>query len=174
MIASLEERSDQEKLAQLVIRNDWGVKKAADWARSVKEHTLDQGEDIEQMGPIALLEMEDVTELPHLTPRADITDEQLERITLYALLRNGMDQEMLDYVDEVAGYPYENLWDYVRGLSADQVLALRRRLALRYIAAAHRYALLEPSLRDELGAEAGRELEAGAYGLPELEAGEGG
>lgn len=150
VIASLDKREDQEKLAQLVKRHDWGVKKAAKWAREVQEHKLDEGS--EAMGPIEMLEMEDVTELPKLRLRDDITDAEVARIALYALLRNGMDQEMLDYLDEKMGYPYESLWSYVRELTDEQVAELTKRLALRYVTAAHRWFDLDPELKDDLSA----------------------
>jgi ParB/RepB/Spo0J family partition protein len=151
VIASLDTREDQEKLARLCVRNEWGVKKAAAWARAAKRHELDEGDDDVMGAPVEMLHMEDVTDLQRLNVRADLTDEDYARVTLYALLRNGMDAEMLDYLAEQMGYPYENIWDYVASLDSSQVDELTRRMAVRYISAAHRFFDLEPTLKDQLG-----------------------
>lgn len=152
IIATLDDRRDQEKLAVLVKRHQWPVRKAEVWARKVKEHQLDEGG--EEMGPVEWVTIEDVVEIPRLHPRADITDAQIKKITAYALLRNGMDREVLEYLDEEMGYPFSSLWDYVSLLSEEDVDELIRRLALRYVSAAHRYHDLEPTLKDELDAPA--------------------
>jgi len=150
VIASLDKREDQEKLAVLVKRHDWGVKKTAAWARQVKAHELDEGS--EEMGPIEMLTIDDVTELPRLQIRGDLTEQEIAKVTLYALLRNAMDREMLDYLDEEMGYSFSSLWEYVRDLSDANVIELTKRMTLRYVRAAHRFHDLEPSLKDDLGA----------------------
>jgi ParB/RepB/Spo0J family partition protein len=149
VIASLEEREQQEKLAILAKRGQWSTKKAASWARDVKENIVDEG--VEDLGPVDMIQMEDVVELMHLHPKADITDDEIAQITCYALLRNGMDREMLDYLEDKMGVPYEELWDYVSSLSIEDTRELTRRLAVRYISAAHRWFSLEPSLKDHFG-----------------------
>lgn len=151
VIASLEDPTDQQKLAKLVVRNEWGVKKAAAWARQVKENQLDPDQGTEEMGEIEMIVMEDVVDLPSLRVRPDLDDKEIARVILYALLRNGMDQELLDYLGEELGYPYESLWDYVETLTDKQVKELTSRQAIRYISAAHRWFDLEPSLKDKLG-----------------------
>lgn len=151
VIASLEQDDDKQQLAKLVLKNDWGVKKAASWAREVKErdHRLEEGPA--EMGVIEMIEIADVTELPHLRPRPDLTPEEISRVILYAQLRNGMDQEVLDYLLEQLGYSYEQLWQYVTALSSEEVTELTERLAIRYISAAHRFFDFEPELKDDLG-----------------------
>lgn len=179
VIASLDDPTDQQKLAKLVVRNEWGVKKAAAWARQVKENQLDPDQGTEEMGEIALIEMEDVVDLPSLRVRPDLDETELARVVLYALLRNGMDQELLDYLAVELGYPYESLWDYVTSLTDKQVHELTQRQAVRYISAAHRWFDLEPSLKDQLGLpEEGPDadqLEAAetALQLPQVEEGDG-
>lgn len=150
VITSLEDRDQQEKLATLAKRGQWSTKKAAQWARDVKENVVKDGDD-EELGPVAMIEIEDVVELPFLRPRPDISDEEIERLALYITLRNGMDREMLEYLAEKLDAPYEGLWGYVASLSIADVRALQRRLALRYIAAAHRWFSLEPQLKEDLG-----------------------
>jgi len=159
VIASLDNRRDQEQLARLAIRHDWGVKKAAQWARESKKEDLIKASDSEELGPVEMLQIEDVTDLPRLRLK-EVQDEEVEKIVLYGQLRNGMDQEMLDYISEEMGYSYEGLWDYVRGLSSEHVSELKRRMAIRYITAPHRYKSLEPSLLDDLGVPEGQADEA--------------
>ena len=166
VIASLEDSQDQQKLAKIVIRNEWGSKKAAAWARQVKENQIDPDQGTEEMGEIGMIEMDDVIDLPHLKVRPDLSKPELSRVVLYALLRNGMDQEMLDYLAEEMGYPYEALWDYVSSISDKQVIELTERQAIRYISAAHRWFDLEVSLKDKLG------LPEEAPGSDQLEAAE--
>ena len=166
VIASLEDSQDQQKLAKIVIRNEWGSKKAAAWARQVKENQIDPDQGTEEMGEIGMIEMDDVIDLPHLKVRPDLSKPELSRVVLYALLRNGMDQEMLDYLAEEMGYPYEALWDYVSSISDKQVVELTERQAIRYISAAHRWFDLEVSLKDKLG------LPEEAPGSDQLEAAE--
>lgn len=149
VIASLEEREQQEKLAVLAKRGQWSTKKAASWARDVKENQVDEG--AEDLGPVEMIEMEDVVDIMHLVPRADISEGEIRQITCYALLRNGMDREMLDYLEDEMNIPYEELWDYVASLSEEDVSELTRRLAIRYISAAHRWFSLEPALKDTFG-----------------------
>lgn len=148
VIASLEDRADQEKLAKLVVSNDWGVKRAAKWVRGIQEHKLDEGG--EEMGDIEMAQMEDAVELPKLELKSDISGEELRKANLYALLRNGMDQEILIYLNDKMDTPYENLWDYVRNLSDTDTNKLIDRYILRYLTAAHRYHSLEASLIDDL------------------------
>jgi ParB/RepB/Spo0J family partition protein len=151
VIASLEDDDDRQKLTEIVIRNDWGVKKAAKWARDVKINKQQLDEGAEAMGPVEMVNMADVTSLQRLNLRPDLSDAEYARVLVYALLRNGMDQEMLDFLYERMGYPYENLWDYVSLLDDEQVALLTRRLAVRYVTAAHRWFDLEATLKDSLG-----------------------
>lgn len=149
VIASLEDRDDQEKLAQLMVRNDWGVKKASKWVQQVKTHTLDEGS--EEMGPVEQVEPLDVTELPFLYLREDISDDDFAKANLYILLRNGMDQELLFYLEEKMQVDYRSLWDYVDGLSVADVKKLTRLYIQRYLMASHRFHSLEATLQERLG-----------------------
>lgn len=148
VIASLETPEEQEKLAKLTVKHEFTTKKAQSWAMEVKKHELDEGP--ETMGEVEMVQVEDVTELLHLVVRPDVTDQDVQRMIAYGLLRNGMDMEMLDYLADEMGYPYEHLWDYIRELSDDDVTELVRRLALRFVSAPHRYYSLEPSLKQDL------------------------
>ena len=150
VIVSLDDREQQEKLATLVKRGDWSTKKASQWARDVKENVVRDGEE-EELGPVEMIQVEDVVDLPFLRPRADLSDEEIERLSLYIILRNGMDREMLEYLEAKHDTPYESLWSYVADLSIEDVRKLTRRMAVRYIAAAHRWFSLEPRLKGDLG-----------------------
>jgi ParB/RepB/Spo0J family partition protein len=151
IIASLDTREDHEQLTKLVLRHGWGAKKAAAWVRDSKKSEIAHAADDEELGPVEMINIADVTPLQSLRLRVDVTDEEIERIVLYAQLRNGMDQEMLDFIAERLGYQYESLWEYVSLLSDDEVAELKRRMAVRYVCAAHRFFALEPSLKDALG-----------------------
>ena len=108
----MDSREEQEKLTKLVLRNDWGVKKAAEWARGVKRNDIESAtDDADQMGPLAMLDMVDVMPLQTLRLRPDITESEIARLTLYMQLRNGMDREMLDYISEHFQFSYETLWE---------------------------------------------------------------
>lgn len=154
VIASLPKRQDREQLAKLTMRYQWGEKKVSDWAREAKKGSLIKASEREDMGPVEMLQIEDVVELPRFCLR-EISDADVERIVLYSQLRNGMDREMRDYIEEEMGYGYNSLWDYIRTLNDRDVQILKRRLAIRYVTAAHRYKDLEPSLIDDLGAPDG-------------------
>lgn len=151
VIVGLDNRADQEKLAMLVKRHGWSSRRASAWAKKAKEQreAAEEEAEIAEKGiELDEIPFELITELPRLRPRADITDEEVERIVLFALLRNGMDREMLDYLKHEMGVAYPDLWRYVAGLSQKDVRVFTRRLALRYIAAAHRYHDLGPDLLD--------------------------
>ena len=150
VIASLPDRKQQEKLATLAKRGNWSTKKASKWARDVKENVVKDGED-EELGPVEMIQVEDVVDLPFLRPRSDLSDEEIERISLYIILRNGMDREMLEYLQDKLDTPYESLWSYVADLSLDDLRKLTRRMCIRYISAAHRWFSLEPRLKSDLG-----------------------
>lgn len=163
VIASLDDREQQEKLAVLTKRHGWSVKKVASWAADVKEHKLDEGLDAD-LGPVEMVQIEDAVEMPRLVPRSNLSEGELERLNVYILLRNGMDREVLDYLEEEKGYPYERLWDYVRALDPDEVAELKRRLIYRYIGAAHRFHSWEASLREDVESTDPDELEAAQGG----------
>jgi ParB/RepB/Spo0J family partition protein len=149
VIVGVDKREDQEKLAKLAVKNNWNVKKATNWAKSVKENVADEGS--EEMGPIEWVQIEDVTELPRLKVKDDLSVDELNQIILYSQLRNYMDREIIDYLDVELGIPYESIWDYVTGLPAAEVGNLIERMARRYLGAAHRFSTLEPEIRDTLG-----------------------
>lgn len=148
VIASLDDETDRQKLTDIVIRNDWGVKKAAKWAKDVKINKAELNEGSDQMGPVEMVSYGDVTELQRVRLKTDLTKTDINRFVLYGQLRNGMDQEMLDFLFERMGYPYENLWDYVSILDDEQVEAMVRRMAVRYVTAAHRWFDIEANLKD--------------------------
>lgn len=154
-IASLPDTQAQNKLAKLTERNAWDSRKVLKWAKEYKASHNEQmelklAEEIQQVNPLALVQDVDVQDLPHLTPREDLSDLDYAKLTLYQQLRLSNDQEMLVYLEEEMGYPYERIWDYVEALDLAQVEELSRRLARRFISSAHRYNTFEISLRETL------------------------
>lgn len=150
VISSLDNRDDMEKLAELVVRNDWGVRRAEKWVRQVEEQKDAIEEEEDAWGPLELVRPEDVVDLPVLNLKDDLDSNDLNRVIAYALLRNGLDQEMLFYLRDEMGVEYEQLWDYLRDLSDKNISTLIERLAKRYITSAHRYHSFEPSLISDL------------------------
>jgi ParB/RepB/Spo0J family partition protein len=146
VIAGIDDRGSQEKVAALATRYDWSVKKVEQYSRKLAAHDPDLGGA--EMGPVDMVVPEDAVDLPRLTLRSDLVDDDYDRIDVFALLRNGMDQEMLEYLQERMGYPYEYLWSYVAALTEPQLKSLRELLLRRYISAAHRYHDFEPELHD--------------------------
>jgi ParB/RepB/Spo0J family partition protein len=151
VIAGIDNREEQEQLALLSKKHDWSVKKATAWAKKAKEHRLDEGSDAE-MGPIEMVTVDDVVDLPSLNVRNDLSAAEIKQVTLYILLRNSMDREVMDYLEIKMGVPFSSYWLYVRGLKEDQVQELINRMTIRYIGAAHRFSDIEPELKDDLGA----------------------
>lgn len=149
-IVSLDKPEEQEKLANLAVKHDFTTKKAQAWANEVKAQEVKPDLGPSSMGTVEMVQPEDVTELLHLVVRPDLDEQMQSRVELYALLRNGMDYEVLDFLSEEFGYPYDHLWDYVRLLDDGQVSELKRRMAIRFVSAAHRYYALEPTLKDDL------------------------
>jgi ParB/RepB/Spo0J family partition protein len=149
-IASLDKPEEQEKLANLAVKHDFTTKKAQAWANEVKASEVSPDLGPASMGIIEMVQPEDVTDLLHLVVRPDVSDEQVARIQLYSILRNGMDYEVLDFLAEEYGYPYDHLWDYVRLLKDEDVAILNKRMAIRFVSAAHRYYALEPTLKEDL------------------------
>lgn len=150
VISSLDSRDDMEKLAELVVKNDWGVRRAEKWVRQVEEQTDQESEEEDVWGPLEMVEPDDVVELPVLNLKDDLDQKDISRIVAYALLRNGLDQEILIYLKDEMGVEYEEIWGYVRGLSDKNINILIERLARRYITSAHRYHSFEPGLIDDL------------------------
>jgi len=140
----------QEKFADRVVRDEVPVSRLTGWVKQVKDE-----EEMQEPPPapqaLQPVVASDAVELPALVLRDDLKAADLARMVLYALLRSGQDQEMLEFLEERHNAPYERLWDYIRGLSDDEVRALAERQARRYVEAAHRFASLEPTLVAELG-----------------------
>jgi ParB/RepB/Spo0J family partition protein len=147
VIAGLDDRAEQEKVAVLAAKYQWPVKQVEKYVRKLKQHELDMGP--EEMGPVEMVQPEDAVDLQRIRVRPDITDAEYARINLLALLRNGMDQEVLEYLAEQMGYSYEYLWSYIQTLTEEQVEELTRLLLRRYLGAAHRFFDWEPSLIDQ-------------------------
>jgi ParB/RepB/Spo0J family partition protein len=156
VIAGIDSREDQEKLAQLVVRQGWGSKRAAAWARQLeKAETLKATQD---MGEVEYVEMADLVELPRLVPKEGISATEVKQLNLYILLRSTLDREMIEYLEVELGVHFNELWDYVKGLDSKEVEQLTERMILRYISAAHRYHDLEPSLQEQFADPAQTEL----------------
>lgn len=146
----LDSREDQEKLAQLAIQNSWSVKRAQNWVKSIKENVIDPDEKLAKFGELEMIQMEDVVSLPYLKPR-DLCEEEETRVLLYSQLRSYMDREVTDYIEQHFSIPYENLWDYVAGLTDEETSDLSKRMLRRFIASPHRFASLEVKLKDQFG-----------------------
>ena len=162
VIAGLDDRAEQEKVASLASRYDWKVKEVEKYVRKMKAHEVVEGPD--EMGPVEMVTMDDAVELRRL-PLRDLTPGEYARINLFALLRNGMDQEMLEYLADVMGYSYDYLWSYVSALDDDQVSELSDLMLRRYISAAHRFHDLPPELVDTMSLPEGATDEATAQAL---------
>lgn len=147
VIASLEDRADQEKLAGLVVKHDWGVKKTANWANVLKSNQQENAEYELVLTNTAMLEMSDVTPLQRIALREDLTPEDISRLTLFMQLRNGMDYEITNYIEDTFGITFDNLWDYVEKLTAKEVSELSSRMTIRYVTSAHRISTIDASLR---------------------------
>jgi ParB/RepB/Spo0J family partition protein len=158
VISSLSDPDAQGKIADMAERNDWGLKKVQKWVREYKAGENRDRQDLEaleaqelgQTNPQLLVQMEDVVELPRLAPREDMTADEFAQLVLYQQLRLGNDNEMLAYLEEEMGTPYERLWDYVSSLDASQVQELSRRMALRFLSSPHRYRTFEEGVKDSL------------------------
>ena len=162
VVASLDDRDVQEKVAGLASRYDWSVKQVEKYVRKMKQHEVVEGPD--EMGPVEMVLMDDAVELARLPLRA-LDRAALNRVNLFALLRNGMDAEMLEYLQEVMGYAYDYLWSYIVTLTDAQVTELTDVMLRRYISAAHRFHDLPPELVDELSLPAGATDEETAQAL---------
>lgn len=157
VVVSMDDHDDRQKLAKLIVRNDWTVSKAQNWANKVKAEEGAIAEQLEEIPPAEVLRPSDITKLKRISLREDLTESEIGRVNCWALLRNGMDAEMLEYLDEEMGFPYHALWDYVASLDDEQVKELTRRLVIRYVSAAHRFHDLEPTLIEQLGMFEGEE-----------------
>lgn len=155
-IARLDDYEEQQKAARNVLRQGWGVERTARHVREVRAEKEAQAQanaeaasegDNGSSPMTRWLQPEAVTAMPRLAVRPDLAPEDLRRANVYALLRNGMDRELLDYLAEERSTPYEGLGGYVLALSDEQVEQLLHRLITRYLGAAHRYPSLEPEVR---------------------------
>lgn len=162
VIAGLEDRDVQEKVAGLATRYDWSVKQVEKYTRKMKEQEIVEGP--EEMGPVEMVTMDDVVELQQLKLR-ELTRDEYDKINLFALLRNAMDQEMLEYLQEAMGYSYDYLWSYVDQLDSGQVRELVDLMLRRYMMAAHRFHDLPPELVDALSLPAGATDDEQAHAL---------
>lgn len=150
VISSLEKREDMEKLAELVIKNDWGVRRAEKWVNQVESQEEELRAEEDAWGALEMVQPEDVVEIPALNLRKDLEEIDFKRINAFALLRNGLDQEMILYLRDEMDVAYEDFWDYVAGLSEKNLDTLISRLLTRYVTSAHRYHSLGPTLIDDL------------------------
>jgi hypothetical protein len=150
VISSLEKREDMEKLAELVIKNDWGVRRAEKWVNQVQNQEEELRAEEEAWGALEMVQPEDVVEIPALNLRDDLGELDFKKINAFALLRNGLDQEMILYLREEMDVAYEDLWEYVAGLSEKNIDILISRLLTRYITSAQRYHSFSPNLIDDL------------------------
>lgn len=138
----------QEQFAEKAAGGNVSVTKLSSWVRRAKQEAEEgppeQPEDLEPVLP------SDATEIPRVALRQDLGDDDMDRLHAYVLLRGANDQEMLEYLEDREGVPYENLWDWVRGLTPEDARTLCSRIVRRYVEAGHRYSSIEKSLRADL------------------------
>ena len=149
-IMRLDEEEEQEKAVKNAVRYGWSVRQTLHHVRKVQEDRAQATVSTSALpapGTMAAIPVLAITELPRLTVREALGERDVRRGLLYALLRNGMDRELLDYLAEAHQVSFEELWLYVSQLSDGQVDELSRSLLVRYLSAPHRYPSLEPELR---------------------------
>lgn len=149
-IAELDDAEQQEKFAVKAMRSEAPVKKLASWINEVKNP---EPQGLADLAPLEVVELEDVQDLPRIHPRQDISDMEIERLSVYQMLRNGNDIEVQEWLLEEHNILPDQLWHYVMGLEDHDIVALRRVLALRYVATATRFPSLEPELIDAFDSE---------------------
>lgn len=149
-LAALPE-AQQEAFAERVAKDGISVAKLSSWVRQAKEEEALPPPELP--GALEPVTADDVTDLPRLYLREDLSATEHRRATCFALLRNGNDQEILDWLEEREGVDYEGLWSWLRDLDDDELGELERRLVRRYLEAAHRFPSFEPALIADLGDE---------------------
>jgi ParB/RepB/Spo0J family partition protein len=147
-IAALDEKK-QLQVAKKAVKSGLSVQRIDAIVRTVKDDKVDMPP--EELAPIERVLAEDVVELPYLKVREDFTRGDWERANVYILLRNGMDQEMLEYLREHKNIRWESLWTWVRELSDDEARVMRNRMIKRYLESAHRYPTIDLAARADLG-----------------------
>jgi len=149
-IMRLDDEQEQEKAVKNAVRYGWSVRQTLHHVKRVQGDRA-QAEastsSVPAPGTIAAVPALAITELRRLAVRETLSEGDVRRGLLYALLRNGMDRELLDYLAEAHQVSFEQLWLYVSHLSDRQVDELSRSVLVRYLSASHRYPSLEPELR---------------------------
>ncbi len=149
-IMRLDDEQEQEKAVKNAVRYGWSVRQTLHHVKRVqgdRARAEASTSSVPAPGTIAAVPALAITELPRLTVRETLSEGDVRRGLLYALLRNGMDRELLDYLAEAHQVSFEQLWLYVSHLSDRQVDELSRSVLVRYLSASHRYPSLEPELR---------------------------
>lgn len=167
-IMRLDDEQEQEKAVKNAVRYGWSVRQTLHHVKRVQGDRA-QAEEIEAAkakadapgsavgegengtGPTSSIPTVPITQLPRLAVRDGLSEEEVRRGVLYALIRNGMDRELLDYLAEKHQVAYEYLWLYVSHLSDEQVGEFTRAVLVRYLSAPHRYPSLEAELRSFYG-----------------------
>jgi ParB/RepB/Spo0J family partition protein len=149
-IMRLDDEQEQEKAVKNAVRYGWSVRQTLHHVKRVQGDRA-QAEastsSVPAPGMMAAIPAPAITELPRLTVRETLSEGDVRRGLLYALLRNGMDRELLDHLAEAHQVSFEQLWLYISHLSDGQVDELSRSVLVRYLSASHRYPSLEPELR---------------------------
>lgn len=140
---------EQEKVAKSAISQGWTVRRIEREVKTIKQQrvTLKQ----EQTDQPTELVIPKPVQLPHLRLRAELTPLEIQKLSLWALLRNGNDQEILDYLEDHY-ISWDQLWTYVGKMNADEVAATLEFVVRRYAEAAHRFSSIDPTLKTTLGA----------------------
>jgi ParB/RepB/Spo0J family partition protein len=146
VIASLPNPVAQEKLADNAVKHEFSVKRASEWAHDVIAKEQEAANAPEPLPDFGTVKTVPATETKRLPLRDNLTDEDIQRLALTALLRNGQDYELLDYLQEVFGYSQDHLYSYTETLSDDEVRELLRQVVQRFWRSPHRLPTLEERL----------------------------
>jgi len=155
-IAAIKDRDGQLKALELAERNNWDARKVGRWRRERNKNfaagiTDTDGQAADDLpGAFTLITPDDVVPLAQLNLRSDLSQLDYDRLDVWALLRNGMNQRRLE---ELAGdgISWEQLWLYVCSLDKPGLHEERRRLLREYAQAAHRFYDLDLELVADLG-----------------------
>jgi len=158
VVARLDNEESQVELAELSVRKGTPVAKLHNYATKIKEREKQQleAEDPEVVEedptkPLDTVADDQVVDLPALKVKPELSADELARAELYILLRSCNDTEMLQVLGELYKVPVAMLWDWVAGLSIEQVAEMRVTMVRRWLGAAHRFTTLPMQLQQDLG-----------------------
>lgn len=148
-VLTILDEKQQERYADKAMTSEIGVNKLSGWVREIKEGNpaSDEFPDEVRMPP------PDVTQIGGIALRADLEENDYKKMLLYGTLRLFNDQQIVLLLEEKHDVPYEQLWNYVRELDEEEVDALLKLMAVRFVTSGHRIHTLEATLLDDLAVE---------------------